>query len=170
LSDTLILSSPTTTDRDHRAAERLSRWAFVRNSPLAGESIPAYGKQVLNAGSGLETRAPSEIVSTDLKIYEAGGFNFAIAQAEVTDLLQLDEHLDHLSQALDELRVRRGLDFAMLMVTDVVNTSSRLLLVNAPPVLEDLPYPRQPDGTRLAQGVVSRKKQLLPIVLGLLED
>lgn len=170
LSDTLILSSPTTTDRDHRAAERLSRWAFVRNSPLAGESIPAYGKQVLNAGSGLETRAPSEIVSTDLKIYEAGGFNFAIAQAEVTDLLQLDEHLDHLSQALDELRVRRGLGFVMLMVTDVVNTSSRLLLVNAPPVLEDLPYPRQPDGTRLAQGVVSRKKQLLPIVLGLLED
>ncbi len=86
LSDTLILSSPTTTDRDRRAAERLSRWAFVRNSPLAGESIPAYGKQVLNAGSGLETRAPSEIVGTDLKLYEAGGFNFAISQAEVTAL------------------------------------------------------------------------------------
>jgi manganese-dependent inorganic pyrophosphatase len=118
----------------------------------------------------LETRKASEIVGTDLKIYEAGGFNFAIAQAEVTDLLQLDEHLDHLTQALDELRVRGGLDFAMLMVTDVVNNSSRLLLVNAPPVLEDLPDPRQPDGTRLAQGVVSRKKQLLPIVLGLLED
>jgi manganese-dependent inorganic pyrophosphatase len=170
LSDTLILRSPTTTRRDHRAAERLSRWSFVPNSPLAGEELDSYGKQVLNAGSGLETREPDEIVNTDLKIYEAGGFKFAISQAEVTDLLQLDEHLVSLKKALNELRERRGLDFAMLMVTDVVDTSSRLMLVNAPPILEDLPYPRQPDGTRFAQGVVSRKKQLLPIVLGLLED
>jgi manganese-dependent inorganic pyrophosphatase len=170
LSDTLILRSPTTTRRDHRAAERLARWSFVPNGPLAGEELDSYGKQVLNAGSGLETREPDEIVNTDLKIYEAGGFKFAISQAEVTDLLQLDEHLVSLKKALNELREKRGLDFAMLMVTDVVGTSSRLMLVNAPPILEDLPYPRQPDGTRFAQGVVSRKKQLLPIVLGLLED
>ena len=58
----------------------------------------------------------------------------------------------------------------MLMVTDVVDNASRLLLVNQPPVLDDLPYPRQPDSTRLAPGVVSRKKQLLPVVLGLLEE
>ena len=64
---------------------------------------------------------------------------------------------------------QRGLDFAMLMVTDVVDNVSRLVLVNEPPILDDLPYPRQPDGTRLASGVVSRKKQLLPTVLGLLE-
>jgi len=43
------------------------------------------------------------------------------------------------------------------------------LLNNAPMVLDELPYPRQPDGTLLAEGVVSRKKQLLPVVLGLLE-
>jgi manganese-dependent inorganic pyrophosphatase len=57
----------------------------------------------------------------------------------------------------------------MLMVTDVVRGSSRLILINAPAVLDGLPYPRQPDGTRLAEGVVSRKKQLLPVVLGLVE-
>jgi hypothetical protein len=56
------------------------------------------------------------------------------------------------------------------MVTDVVDNTSRLVLVNDPPILDDLPYPRQPDGTRLAVGVVSRKKQLLPVVLGLLEE
>jgi len=65
--------------------------------------------------------------------------------------------------------VARGMSFCMLMVTDVVNSSSRLLLVNPPPYLDDLPYPLLPDGTRLAEGVVSRKKQLLPVVLGLLE-
>ena len=57
----------------------------------------------------------------------------------------------------------------MLMVTDVVSGSSRLLLTDDPPRLGDLPYPRLSDGTRLAEGVVSRKKQLLPVVLGLLE-
>jgi inorganic pyrophosphatase/exopolyphosphatase len=55
------------------------------------------------------------------------------------------------------------------MVTDVVRGSSRLLLANPPPVLNDLPYPPLPDTTRMAEGVVSRKKQLLPVVLGLLE-
>jgi manganese-dependent inorganic pyrophosphatase len=170
LSDTLILNSPTTTPRDHRAGERLSRWAFVRNGPLAGESIQSFGEQVLRAGAGLSARQPNEIVSTDLKLYDAGGLHFAIAQVEVTDLLQLQEYLGALYQSLNDLREKRSLDFAMLMVTDVVGGNSRLLIVNEPPELNDLPYPRQQDGTRLAQGVVSRKKQLLPVVLGLLED
>jgi manganese-dependent inorganic pyrophosphatase len=170
LADTLILTSPTTTDRDRRSAERLGRWSFVRNSPLAGENLESYGQQVLRSGTGLSTREPGEIVSSDLKLYEAGSYKFAIAQVEVTDLLQLDEHLLTLQQALNQLRERRGLDFAMLMVTDVVDNASRLVLVNAPPVLQDLPYPRQPDGTLLAMGVVSRKKQLLPTVFGLVEN
>jgi manganese-dependent inorganic pyrophosphatase len=170
LSDTLILNSPTTTQRDHKAAERLGRWAFVKNGPLAGLNIQSYGEQLVQAGSGLSSRDPEEIVNTDMKMYEAGGFRFAIAQVEVTDMLQLHEHLQNLNDALQHLRERRGLDFAMLMVTDVVLGSSRLLLENPPGELNDLPYPKKSDGTRLADGVVSRKKQLLPVVLGLLED
>jgi manganese-dependent inorganic pyrophosphatase len=55
------------------------------------------------------------------------------------------------------------------MVTDVVRGSSRLLLSNPPAVMDELPYQPLSDNTRLAEGVVSRKKQLLPVVLGLLE-
>jgi manganese-dependent inorganic pyrophosphatase len=171
LSDTLILTSPTATPRDKEAAERLSRWAFVGGSPLRGETIESFGKAVLSAGAGLSNRKPEEIVSNDIKVYEAGGFRLAIAQAEVTDLMQLSEHLAPLTQALDELKDRRALDFAMLLITDIVGGSSRLIISsNAPPVLADLPYPPLPDGTRDAPGVVSRKKQLLPAVLGLLES
>jgi len=170
VADTLILTSPTTTARDKAAAERLARWAFVGGSPLKGETVESYGKAVLSAGAGLSNRDPKEIVSTDIKLYEAGGFKLAIAQAEVTDLVQLAEHLDPLIKALDDLRDKRGLDFAMLLVTDVVRGSSRLILSSTPPpILADLPYPPLPDGTRDAPGVVSRKKQLLPVVLGLLE-
>jgi manganese-dependent inorganic pyrophosphatase len=170
LSDTLILTSPTTTPRDKQAAERLARWAFVGGSPLRGETIESYGKAVLAAGAGLSNRNPEEVVSTDIKTYEVGGFKLAIAQAEVTDLDQLSEYLAPLTKALDDLKDKRGLDFAMLMITDIVRGSSRLIISsNAPPILSDLPYPPLPDGTRDAPGVVSRKKQLLPTVLGLLE-
>lgn len=88
----------------------------------------------------------------------------------MTDLRQLDEHLDELRQALVRLRQERQLDFATLMVTDVVDNTSSLLTVNSPPLLDDLPYPKQQDGTLLASGVVSRKKQLLPVMLSLLEE
>lgn len=170
LSDTLILTSPTTTPRDKEAAKRLARWTFVGGSPLEGENITSYGKAILSAGAGLSNRKPEEVVSNDVKVYEAGGFKLAIAQAEVTDLLQLTEHLEPLTKALDDYKDKNGLDFAILLITDVVRGSSRLIgTSNAPPILDDLPYPPLADGTRDAPGVVSRKKQLLPVVLGLLE-
>ncbi len=170
LSDTLVLTSPTTTERDKRAAERLARWAFAGGSPLQNETIQSFGAKILAAGSGLGSRAPREVVSTDMKLYTSGRYHFAIAQAEVSDLYEVTENLDVLIKALDELRESKGLDFAMLMVTDIVRGSSKLLLSNPPPVLANLPYQPQQDKTWLADDVVSRKKQLLPVVLGLLES
>jgi manganese-dependent inorganic pyrophosphatase len=170
LSDTLILTSPTTTERDRQASERLARWGFVGGSALADESVRSFGEKVLAAGSGLSARTPREIVRTDLKLYTGGQYAFSISQAEVSDLYEVTEYLTQLSSALGELRESKGLNFSMLMVTDVVRGSSRLLIDNIPPELENMPYPIQNDGTRIAEGVVSRKKQLLPLVLGLLEN
>src|SRR5258706_1047679 len=169
LSDTLILASPTTTERDRQAAERLWRWAFVGGSPLKGETLKSFGQALLSAGAGLSIRDPKDVVSTDMKAYEAGGCRFAIAQVEVTDLMQISKHLPALKDALDNLRESNAFDFTLLLITDVVRGTSRLLLSNPPHELDDLPFPPLADGTRDAPGVVSRKKQLLPAVLGLLE-
>lgn len=168
-SDTLFFTSPTTTDRDKRAAERISRWAFSANNPLKGETLESFGDAVLKAGAGISTRDPDEIVTSDTKTYTSGGLNFGIAQAEVTNLVQVEKHLVELEAALEKLRVSRALDFTILMVTDVVQSSSSLIINNPPPVFDDLPYPSEADGTRFAKGVVSRKKQLLPVILSLLE-
>ncbi len=169
-SDTLVLTSPTTTERDKQAAERLGRWAFVGGSVLVNETIQSYGEKVLAASSGLGTREPTDVVSSDMKVYNAGGYHFAIAQAEVSELYEVSERLEVLTKALKALRDSRGLDFAMLMVTDIVRGSSRLLLTDSSPaILDELPYPPMQDGTRMAEGVVSRKKQLLPGILSLLE-
>jgi manganese-dependent inorganic pyrophosphatase len=169
LSDTLILTSPTTTLRDQATAERLARWAFVIDSPLADETIQSYGEKIINAGTGLASRSEVEIVAADLKLYEAGGLSFGVAQVEVTSLVELEDHKDRLQKALIQLKDNKGLDFAMLMVTDVVRASSRLLLTSDVPALGGLPYAKLPDGTLRAEGVVSRKKQLLPALLGALE-
>lgn len=169
LSDTLLLSSPTTTQRDKDAANRLARWAFTVGNKFGSETITSFGEKILAAGAGLAARTATDVVNGDLKVYSAGEFQFGIAQAEVSDLYELAEYQQKLSSALSEIREKNGWDFAILMITDVVRSSSRLLLDNPPPLLEDLPFPPMPDGSLYAEGVVSRKKQLLPSVLGLLE-
>ncbi|MCK4741130.1 MAG: DHH family phosphoesterase, partial [Anaerolineales bacterium] len=168
-SDTLRLNSPTTTDRDHRACERLSRWAFVGGSPLENESTDSFGEAVLQAAAGLASRESDDIVSSDLKVYESAGLKFGIAQAEVTDLHEVDDHLSRLNEALDNLIDKRRLSFALIMVTDIVDGSSRIVIRRAPALLYELPYERLPDETYEARGVVSRKKQLVPVILALLE-
>jgi manganese-dependent inorganic pyrophosphatase len=168
-SDTLGLTSPTATPRDHQAAKRLGRWAFIGGAPLAGESFDSYAQAVLKAGAGLSSRTPEEIVHADFKQYEAAESRFGISQVEVAGMQQLKRHHEPLHQALLALRDEENLDFAILMVTDVVSGSSRLMVTDDVPALELLPYNRQPDGTLRADGVVSRKKQLLPLILSALE-
>ncbi len=170
LSDTLILTSPTTTTRDKKAAVRLARWAFIAGSVLEGETIETFGQKILSASAGLGSRPAGELVIQDMKIYSSERTRFAISQIEVNDMYEIGENVHVLEDSLKSLKIKENLDFAMLMVTDVVQSASRIILIDPPGELGDLPYNPLPDGTYLAEGVVSRKKQLLPVVLGLLEN
>jgi len=169
VSDTLNLISPTTTDRDHDAIKRLARWAFTPKSILADESLESFAEKILGAGTGLGSQPASEIINRDVKTYSSGGYHFAISQAEVSDLYELNNHRDKLKKGLKEFRESRAFDFAVLMVTDVVRGSSRVMVENTPAILEDLPFEKSADGTLIAKGMVSRKKQLVPAILSLLE-
>ena len=169
ISDTLNLISPTTTQRDNNAIQRLSRWAFIEGSRLSDENIKSYAEKVLAAGSGLKTRSPEEVVSGDIKQYTSGSIQFAVAQVEVESLYELEECRLEIGEALHKLRIAKKLDFIILMVTDVTKGSSRLLMENTPLILNDLPYKLRSDGTLHADGIVSRKKQLIPAILSILE-
>jgi manganese-dependent inorganic pyrophosphatase len=96
ISDTLNLISPTTTQRDHEAVKRLSRWAFTSFSKLSEETVDSFAEKVLAAGTGISSRPPEEIVNSDVKTYSVGNYDFVIAQAEVSDLFELNEHLQPL--------------------------------------------------------------------------
>ena len=167
LADTLILKSPTTTPRDQQAAARLGEWALGPEG-LAYPSPEAFGEALLAAGAGLAVRSVDEILNSDLKLYEGSDFRFGVAQAEVANLHELDDRLAELTAGLAGLCDARGLGPAVLMVTDVVRGASRLVLAGTQAGrLDDLPYARRPDGTLDAPELVSRKKQFLPAILGL---
>lgn len=170
LSDTLVLKSPTTTKRDWQAAERLTEWAGLgRVDGLPFADYKAYGESLLAAGAGLAVREVDDILNSDLKLYEGGGMKFGVAQVEVTNLLELEPRLEEISAGLKALCKANGLSFAVLMVTNVVRGKSRLVLAGDIERLNDLPYNPLPDGTLDAPDLVSRKKQLLPAILDLLE-
>ena len=170
LSDTLILKSPTTTPRDQTAVHWLAEAALGgAEGALPFGGFQAYGEAVLAASAGLGSRDVMSVVQNDLKLYEGGGVRFGIAQAEAPNLLELGAQLSELTSALEGLCQTRGLVLAVLMVTDVVRGVSRLVVAGETARLNDLPYTRLSDGTLEAPGVVSRKKQLLPAILGLLE-
>ena len=170
LSDTLILKSPTAIERDHLAAERLADWALKGNQ-MQFPNYQSFGEAVLAAGAGLAAYTVDALLNSDLKIYEDGEIKFGVAQVEVANLHELGDRLGEITKGLQDLCEFRGLGVAMLMVTDVVRGASRLVLAGPhADRLSDLPYTRLPDGTLDAPGLVSRKKQLLPVILGLLES
>lgn len=167
LSDTLVLRSPTTTDRDRVAAVQLAAWAFAGQGD-SYQAMQAYGWELLRAGISLHTRTADEIVSGDYKEYEAGELRFGIAQVEVTDCLEIETRLDEIRSALQRGCAVRGLDFMALMVTDVVMGNSHLVYHDQAHHLGGLPYARHASDILDMPGVVSRKKQLLPTILGTL--
>ena len=168
LSDTLVLKSPTTTARDRVAAVQLATWAFPDQSDPY-KAMLDYGWQLLQAGAGLESRSTESIVSGDYKEYDSAGLRFGVAQVEVTDMLEIESRLDELRAALCAMEKNRGLNFAALMVTDIVGGTSRLLTCLDSHDLDGLPYPRRHDGTFEMPGIVSRKKQLIPAIFSALQ-
>ena len=168
LSDTLLLRSPTTTDRDRIAAIQLAAWAFPgQGDPHA--AMTEYGWKLLEAGAELDSRTSESIVSGDYKEYEGGGFRFGVAQVEVRDMREVEARLDDLRKALEAMEGENRLDFAALMITDIVDTRSWLLTTPGTHHLDGLPYARLDNGAFDMPGVVSRKKQLLPAILSVLQ-
>lgn len=172
MSDTLGLRSPTTTGRDRAAAAQLTMLAGLvpAEAPAAERetAMAALGAELLAAGAGLGHRPADQVVGADLKTYQQGAIHFAIAQVEVPGFAEMEERVGELRQALANLRERQGFEFALLLVTDVVRGTSRLVTDGPERLFDGLPYPRRTDGTLDAPGVVSRKKQLLPAVLAAL--
>ena len=154
ISDTLHLSSPTTTpvDRDMLA------WL----GETCGFQPAAFAEAFFSVGSVLQLCAPADALRADCKDYTEGPWKLAVAQIEEVGFEHFHRVRAELAAALAELVRARNLDFACLLVTDISVNDSLLLTAGDERVVAAIDYPRLEAGLFKLDGVVSRKKQLLP--------
>ena len=161
LSDTVILKSPTAGKLDREMAEWLT--------PLADVGLEEYGNRMFAAGSELGDLEPARIIKQDQKLYTQGEWRFSISQIEIVGFPHFYEMQSQLSQSLEEIREGQGCDFSLLMVTDITQETSLLLCSGSRKVLDAITYSRIEEGLYELRNVLSRKKQVLPYVLDLLQ-
>jgi manganese-dependent inorganic pyrophosphatase len=154
ISDTLNLTSPTTTERDAQILKRLEEIAGVQ----AGE----FTEKLFASGSVLTSLPVPEAIVADCKEFEEQGVTFSVAQIEELGFDQFYKRKADVLAALEEYRARKDYFFSALLVTDVVTNSSLLLIKGAPGFIRQIDYPAVEEGIYELAGIVSRKKQLLP--------
>ena len=162
ISDTLNLSSPTATPVDHTILAHLSE--------LAGVDAATLSAEIFSVGSPLLTLQPDEVVTSDCKEYTETGVKFSVAQIEELGFQPFYDKQGDLSAALDDYRRRERLFFSTLLVTDINTQNSLLLVSGSEEFRQQIDYPTAGPDLWQLDGVVSRKKQLLPYLLQRLHE
>ena len=162
ISDTLLLASPTTTELDKQVAKDLANIAEV--------DLYKYGKELLKSGVSNDGLTINEIVYKDFKSYVTGEVKFGIGQVFTTDFKEYSDRLNEYVDELNHIADNNDYKVACLFVTDILENNSYLLFndgakeyLNDAYELSDIK-----EGEKL-MGVISRKKQMVPPIMGVLE-
>ncbi len=163
ISDTLHLNSPTTTEKDGAILSWLAKIASVNPRELANE--------IFSSGSVILANPPDKVIRSDFKIYEEDGVRFAVSQIEELGFGNFWQHSRDLAKALQQLRDEESLLFACVLVTDINTQNSLLLVKGESEFIDRISYPSvQKDEIFDMPGIVSRKKQLIPYIGGILKE
>ena len=160
LSDTLCLQSPTTTNIDKKVVEELSK--------IAGVDPEKYAFDMFKAGTSLEGLTKEEVIKSDFKSFPApsGEFKFASGQVFTLDVDRIFEELDEYIKKLDEVNTKEGYEFTVIAITDILKNGSYIIFTEkAKKVLENVYNEEDIKQGYFADGLVSRKKQILPAIL-----
>lgn len=162
VSDTLNLTSPTTTPRDAEILKLLEQ--------ISGVRAAEFTEKLFASGSILTSLPATQAVTIDCKEFSHQGRIFSVAQIEELGFVEFWRRKEELSQALESYRRQKGYFFSALLVTDVVRKTSLLLVAGSQPFLRRIDYPEREPGVYELAGIVSRKKQVLPHLIHCLGD
>jgi len=154
VSDTLNLTSPTTTQRDAEVLKKLES--------LSGVNGAKFTEELFSSGSILISKPANVAITADCKEYSERNRKFSVAQIEEIGFDNFWKCKTEVLAALKTYRSRKGYYMSALLVTDVVRQDSLLLVAGEPGFLESIDYPEMEPGIHELKDVVSRKKQLLP--------
>ena len=162
LSDTLLLTSPTTTDDDRNAAKRLASIAKV--------DIDKYGLEMIKAASSVEGMSPRDLIKSDFKSYVVGKKNLGIGQIMTLDIDNITEKLDEYVTVLDEM-AETNFNVVVIFITDIIKNGSYVIYDSkSKDLIEDAFGLKNTYEGAFIPKVVSRKKQILPNILSIMED
>ena len=160
LSDTLMFRSPTCTPADERAAKALAG--------LAGVDMESYAEAMFDRGGDVSGKSPEEILRTDYKIFTSGERRFGVGHGSYMNEKNRQAAMALLEPYLPTALERQGLDYIFYLFTDI--PTSTTLLMMAGKGAEDLVRrafgAEVEDGVAVLRGVVSRKKQVIPALIG----
>ena len=155
ISDTLLLKSPTTTDEDVAAVKELAK--------IAGVDYEKYGLDMLKAGTNLASKSDETLISQDAKSFDMNGTQVRVDQINTVDLNEVFDREDGLRAAIEKQNKENGYDLFLLMVTNILNSDTRLLVVGEPRSVVEQAFGKKLEDNKMdLPGVVSRKKQIVP--------
>ena len=155
ISDTLLLKSPTTTKHDEKALEELEK--------IAGIDIKEYGLEMLKAGTDLDDFTAKELINLDAKELDKNGIKFVIGQVNTVDIPSVLERQEELEKAIEKELKEKELALFVLAITDILNSNSEILVLGEKSSVVEKAFDKKLENNRaFLEGVVSRKKQLLP--------
>jgi manganese-dependent inorganic pyrophosphatase len=158
LSDTVIFKSPTCTKADTKACKELAQIAGI-------EDYKAVGMDMFIVKSDVLTATPRELVLRDFKDFNMGGNTIGVGQLEVVDLLVFDNMKDDLFAAMKELKAEGERHSVLLLLTDIMQEGSQLLVVSdEPSKIQNAFNMKLEDSQTWLKGVMSRKKQIIPFL------
>lgn len=157
ISDTLLLKSPTTTDDDRKAVKELAE--------IAGINPEVYGLEMLKAGTDLSSFSIDEILNLDAKKIDFKEVKSIVNQVNTADISEVMALKSDLEARMNEIINEEGLDLFMLLITDIVNSNSQVIALGKSASLVEKAYGvKLENNTALLKGVVSRKKQVVPVM------
>ncbi len=158
ISDTLILTSPTTTELDKEALEKLSKKAKI--------DYKKYGLDMLKAGASIKGKTKEELIYQDFKIYPIGDKKMGIGQLSTTDPSLFVNEKEEYEKILNELAISNDYLLITLFVTDILNNGSYIFYNNnAKEILEKSFNVENLEQGYFLKNVMSRKLQIVPAIL-----
>lgn len=157
ISDSLLFKSPTCTEQDVAAARELAE--------IAGVDADSYGLEMLKAGADLSGKTMEQLISLDAKEFQMGNAKVEIAQVNAVDTNDVLVHQAELEKVISAVVEEKGLDLFLFVVTDILtNDSVGLAIGKAANVVEKAYNVSLENNTATLKGVVSRKKQIVPVL------
>ena len=162
LSDTLILKSPTATQRDRDAVENL---AFI-----ADVDYEQYGMDLFKSGTSLSGMSKEDVLYNDFKLYTVNDKNFGVGQFFTMNFEDIAKEMDQYVDELDQVAEQNHYQLVALYVTDIIKNGSYVLFNRKGANIMNLAYQDNVPEGYFVDGCVSRKKHVVPILMEIIES